>query len=964
MRVLWLLVLLPALFFISPAKGQQHYFKHFTSENGLPGNRVYRVFSDSKGYIWFATENGICRYDGFEFTYFKEKDGFPDYGAYHIEEGPDGKIWFVPFNGKICYYQDGKIHLPDSSIGLHKYQVTWITRDGDGLLLGTRNLYVLRLRKNKVVQSYTAGRHYLSPIVHLHRLNDSLLMYYTYFFTWILNTNTGNVRDVPKLRHDVELSHYTSVLKLRSGAILIKTSSGIFKYEKNGNLHQLINSSSPAFDHDILFLMEDPGGYIWLSRKGKLHICDPVKFNTIQVLTDLFNPVYATTDFEGGYWVCSNQGALYFRSSNNTTYTTKSGLPFNSVASIIKRSHTPPLILLEDGNSGVLKNNKFVPIHRFNIKFGYAFPRIIYTYKNYTELEWLKDVFRVTDNGVEKIKPELPYTYYDNQNNKIQITRDSLQLFVNGKRTDKLGTDRLHYTRNFHFIDQFDNFWISTVYGPYSYNHHTKSLTTLKYKYPALNQHIISIHPYRDGLIFATKSNGFYLLLNSQLLHYSIREGLSSNVLNQLYIDDDEIIWIATPEGANRITLSKENAITHITRYNTTNTLPDNNVTSILKEGKTIYLGTKTGLVTCREDLVLKPIPPPKIYITHIGANGKDTTIKRINHFDHQVNDIEIRFRGISFRSDHQLIYKYKLSPLENEWQITNQPVVRFSYLPPGNYRFIVNVCNADGIWSSAPATIKFNIIPAFWQTTSFIVISVILILTFVTLGFVAKVRQERKKAAQQKRILEADMKALQAQMNPHFIFNSLNSIQDFILDHKPEEANYYLARFATLMRTIIDYSSKESISLQQELDFLRLYMELEKLRFASGVQFTITNEIPDPESVRISPMMIQPVIENAIKHGLSQQNNNAVIAIRISEKEGLLKFEVEDNGRGMAAKNLIKNHGGHQSVGLKNIMERIELLGSKTKGGITIEDLFKQDGSPAGTKVSLYLPILNYSYD
>jgi LytS/YehU family sensor histidine kinase len=212
-----------------------------------------------------------------------------------------------------------------------------------------------------------------------------------------------------------------------------------------------------------------------------------------------------------------------------------------------------------------------------------------------------------------------------------------------------------------------------------------------------------------------------------------------------------------------------------------------------------------------------------------------------------------------------------------------------------------------------------------------------------------------RKESSLRQKAMESEMSALRSQMNPHFIFNTLNSINSYIIDNKQEEASDYLIDFSRLIRIILEHSGKRTVTLQEELHALKLYLELEWRRLEGAFDYKI-NVHPDVDSnsVNIPPLIIQPYAENAIWHGLRGNTTDGHINIDISKhKEGIL-IVVEDNGAGRAASGRTEKVTNNHSFGTSATMKRILL--NDPGSTIEIEDLYHADGQAAGTRVNIYL--------
>src|SRR5690606_10412898 len=296
--------------------------------------------------------------------------------------------------------------------------------------------------------------------------------------------------------------------------------------------------------------------------------------------------------------------------------------------------------------------------------------------------------------------------------------------------------------------------------------------------------------------------------------------------------------------------------------------------------------------------------------------------------------------------------YRYKLLGFDTEWHVqqTAAPHLFYPGLPPGDYTLLIKGENALGQATSNELHIPVFVHPYFWQTLWFRVFVIALsslILLGMALLYLQSVRTKHK-------LLESQIATFRSQMNPHFFFNALNSIQDYIFNQEREKAADYMSGFAHLLRDTLNNSGKQYIYLTEEVDFLKRYLELESLRFEGllNYEIRIAREI-DREQVQIPSMLIQPLVENAIKHGLAPKKKDMRLSIHFYQKNNLIHCEVIDNGIGRKYDPIKK---GHLPAGLNTVKQRIRLLSRRSHKALRIEiiDLVDETKQPMGTKVHL----------
>ena len=320
---------------------------------------------------------------------------------------------------------------------------------------------------------------------------------------------------------------------------------------------------------------------------------------------------------------------------------------------------------------------------------------------------------------------------------------------------------------------------------------------------------------------------------------------------------------------------------------------------------------------------------------------------------------------GVSYKNAGDIDYRYKLAGKNNNWQYTKSTSVDYSFLPYGKHKFIVSASNNDGFWGE-PTVFEFVIERPIYYKWWFISLSIIFIGIIVFLIGKSVLNNIKRKESMQKDVLMYRQQALRKQMNPHFIFNSLNSIQHFILQNDKKMSNKYLNRFSKLIRIVLENSQKNTISIDDELAAIELYLEIESLRFKDKFTYSINinNEI-DTASSQIPPLLLQPFLENSIWHGLMNIND---------EREGELKFEmnkvedtilciIEDNGVGRYKAKEIKDRSKrvHKSLASEITNERVELFNYENNKKITMRyvDKYNSDNIATGTKVEITIPII-----
>jgi len=427
-------------------------------------------------------------------------------------------------------------------------------------------------------------------------------------------------------------------------------------------------------------------------------------------------------------------------------------------------------------------------------------------------------------------------------------------------------------------------------------------------------------------------------------------------------------IWMGTDNGISAFNIKDYS----IRQFTYTDGLPSVVITSYRKgsyydeTANRLYMGAKHYLVSFAPDISKSKRFAPKLLVEKITAAGisyfaNDDTIK----LKYYQNNILLNFNAINFNDPEEDRFAYKLISPEKDYgwnDLSTQNMANFNNIPAGNYHVQIKLFSINNRW---PPTIKeFALIisPPFWQTWWFRGILIFLVLATVYYFYRKRIQNIRQKATIDKRLAEMEMKALHAQMNPHFIFNSLNSIKDMILHNEQNNASRYLSRFAQLIRLSLEHSKQTFITLGQNIEHLQLYLSMEQLRFADFSYAIHVDENLPTDLIKIAPMLIQPLVENAIWHGVLPNRGNKKININFYERNETLVIEVEDNGIGInaALQQKLASQSAHQSLGIENIRKRIKVLNEKYNMQYHLEIVDRMDigHKTSGTKVMLTIPI------
>jgi ligand-binding sensor domain-containing protein len=435
---------------------------------------------------------------------------------------------------------------------------------------------------------------------------------------------------------------------------------------------------------------------------------------------------------------------------------------------------------------------------------------------------------------------------------------------------------------------------------------------------------------------------------------------LKHNVVNHYLVGiaQDKIgnIWFGCAEGLYHYNTKTNKSV----RLSQIDGLASNDITNgfkLLKNNK-LAIGTDFRLQIIDLEKILKTQLINKLELTSVNIDGKiisnpTNTIK----FNYDYTSLELSFSSLSFSEKEKIIYRYKFDD-ENKWHYLGSiPKLSLIKLSSGNYNLTIQAGDNLGNFQSKELHLNLEITPPFYYTSWFITLLILFILLIAFLINRYLVNQEKEKGNLKRKISESEMQTLRSQMNPHFLFNSLNSINSFIVQQKSREASSYLTTFSKLMRNILENSRYESITLEKEINTLKMYLEIEAVRLEHKFDYEIIiDKNIELEFIKIPPLIIQPFAENAIWHGLNNKPNKGLLKIEIQEiNENCISISIIDDGIGRKAAALLKKEQlKHKSYGIDITINRLQLVNSKNN--YKIIDLPNDDIKTTGTKVELQI--------
>lgn len=956
-------------------------FTQFSSNNGLPSNTIYDITQDENGFIWIATDYGLSRFDGLTFKNFTIDAGLPDNEILSLFIDSNKRIWLTGFNGRMGYIQHEKFYNYNNQSYLKN--LSFISFVANVFEDSHKNIWFLeslnnikKLDSENNVTSYDLGGSLLNIrfitlqivedikgtvkiLIYLKESDDTgkqILSSSLLNPKWeVLNLDLYSQKTINSFRKE------KSEAFKNIDSISMQTSNTIFNHyhynESSNLLYQslsfgdsflitnlnegvlLLNSKGTYKNKKILSSIHstrsflDDENNIWVgSQSNGIFLFPNLNISGIQFDDSKRNDFYSVSLFKNNLVVGNEQSEITILNAETLQAKASIKLGENQKRIINIKSHENQLYILSEYSIFKLESN--LTPKKIKNMYDTDFQNI--NLKNFKDISFNGDfIYTANANGVAKI-------------NKTS--------FLSKKLRDKRSTS-ICYTEK-------DSLWIGTTKGLYLHINDSTKKYDLGEEFN--NSIIYALENFENGLLIGSNSYGLGFLRNGIFKKISIKEGLLSNYIKSIFIDAKNTIWISTNLGLNNIELDKNNNIKSIKSYTTSDGLYSNDVRDCYVENNKVYAATSKGLniidLSMDENLILAP----RIHINEVLLNN--TPIEKTNKqtFDYNLNNIQFNFSGISFKSLGNIKFEYRLLGLEPDWIETKNNTVRYSSLPPNNYTFEVKAISKNNLESANISKFMFTVKPPLYKTWWFISLVTFALLLFIAYLFYNRNQKIKRNEKIKENISNLRYKALNAQMNPHFINNLLVNIENLVNKGELEEVKGSLSKFAELVNLILQSTKSNLINLTDEIEMAKLYLELQKLRFHKNTSYTVNTEsIPQEEleNILVPPMILQPIIENSFKHGfkIGDKTNHITLNFYIVDEEFLI-CEISDNGTGIQ-KNENYLTAASSGISFSNINERLQLINeSKNEENLVIiSNVTDEFNTLVGLKVTLKIPLISF---
>ncbi|MEM6963553.1 MAG: histidine kinase, partial [Bacteroidota bacterium] len=905
--------------------------QQLSTKDGLPGSTVYSIKQDDDQVLWIATDGGICKYDGHTIEVLEDEQIEGEIiGLYHDTKG---NVWMTNLARKIFYWKNGNLSrflhdLEDFPV----YEIYQDPAENFWFLHGDE-VSVIRQEDTAEPASYQKFKgENLGSVKAITSVSDNHVVVFHRF-------GVSHIKDfqpaTSPYRGDVPRGYFPLGIAREGDSILVISKNEIFSFDyTNNEMRKTLTQYEPYYEAGLNSIFFDDEKNLWVATRDGLLYFKEQEDGSIKFLHLL--PGYAINDvfqdFERNFWVATQREGIFKLPSN--TVEVYQNEKFGDKVAVVSSFASGKVIVGYHNNWLAVLDESYREVYQTKLSIR---EEEIYDLDTNEEGN---EIFVVTNFGI--------FMLAENPFRLTEIVRGSgyktmtvgrqedfwIGDFASVARREKNGENTTILKKRTYAIclGKNEDLWVGTVEGLYKCNNQLCEKIDLA----ELEKDIRDIVLAADGTLWiATQSNGVYLYKDDKIQHhYSASNGLSGNNCQHISLDK-KYAWVATNNGISKINL----ATNRIEIIREDEGLPSNDVKNLHIKNNKVYAATNDGLAVFDEAFPIFATTP-NLFISNIQIENQDTTLHNFYELPHHQNDIRIEFKAVTFKNAKDVKYQYKLTGVNEDWVETSLGEVSYPALPYGTRDFFVKAKSLNSDWT-AVEKITFDIRKAWWQTWRFYgFVALIAFLAGAKL-FQLVIREIKNRNEIAKNLTASQLTALRAQMDPHFIFNAMNSIQDFIVQEDKRSANHYLSQFSKLMRNILNVSDKDKIPLKKEIDYLKLYLSLEALRFEEGFHYEF--EVDDSlnvENTFIPSMLIQPFVENAIKHGLMHKEGQKNLWIRFIQKENYLLCEVEDNGIGREKSAMInaRNKKVFRSRGMSLTKERIDLLNATNLNAMKLE--------------------------
>lgn len=981
---------------------QNNQLRAYTLKDGLPQSQVNAIVQDELGYLWIGTQGGgIARFDGKSFTVWNEKNGlmsnyihalkfeknklyigtrqglairtknsFSEYKAprvYDIEIAKDTS--FLATEEGIYQYNNNEIVKVDCNATLNATQINDILFDGNSFWIASRRgLW----KTNRLAADGTFQKVFNSDFKSLTLYKDQIIA--ASFVDGIFSFHPKR----PGFQEVSEVRQINSIEVINGDELWINTTnSGIKRINLTDNIDEKpISKSNGLSVYNIRTVFKDRQNNVWIgSSGGGLFKFEKNNFRHYTKDNGLVaNRIYALHHVNDALWISTAESGL--------TKIDSTGIHQERETSGYLNKKVKTLTNDNEGRIWAGTEGKGIYIYQKKIRDSVIYDSTATNKKTY-QIQKIEDVYEayITTNiglpsdWISKIKIYGSYIWiatYADGIARFQYNHEKKKIY----NLKTFGTEDGIKDVSIRDLarDETGRIWYATSKGHVGYikNDEVTHFSYEKVTGSEVTIGTIRFHNY--DMYLGTFGKGIWFSYLSKDFEFKPLQGkkdLYSDNIYQLIFDTNGDLWAGSERGVDQITLDKKNEIQNVIHYGENDGFSGietcHNATAKDAEGN-LWFGTIYGLTKYTPSIATQESEKPQIHFENIEVAYQSLDSMDLQDWtnsDKQLqltedeNDLAFQFRTVDLDNPEAIVYRYKFD--DNKWSPWNtESKITFGDLDFGDHTFMAQSRNKDWL-ESEPIGFNFHVIQPLYKKTWFknLLWTILgLIVAFIIYNYIKRVKAKnraiRERLQLENHLLSLEQKALRLQMNPHFIFNVLNGIKG-MSRNDISKMDKTINTFAVLLRETLTNSRKDSITLAQEVKTLKNYIEVERLMASQDFTYTIdvTSDL-DPEEVLIPPMLIQPFVENAIRHGIKPLQREGTLNVTFKTDTNFLYATITDNGIGIQQSQQNKPKTDHQSMALQVTKERIESLAGKNT--LTIQDVSKEGAT--GTKISFKIPL------
>ncbi len=1003
--------------FVGKSYSQNNNRFQYLDDDLGPMSTSIHMMQDSYGFIWSSTLSGLTKYDGNAYHHYVKSDsidGLPAVFAYCSFEDKYHNIWVALYDyGLVILNRDSDSFqwIKSDTLtpnGLHLSKIKTIASDSNDNIyfLGEDGIQRVALQQKSYDHLRFQSQSEFLPnlnekITGLSLLNDRRGRFWigSRKGVYILD-NTGEVKKQESFQGANSITH--SILEDSSGDIyIVRGGEPLLRFDVKKQTFE--KDTTVVFPNQYMLSVIDHEDHLWtFIRPGKVF-----KYDLKNKQLDKFSSYELPYNISGTYFrspLVSKDGTIWLAGGGSFPFQhqPKTNKEIHPIIYDETRMHSSSCVYVDETHiyvgllldGGIKIINKSTGKTRSLTKDNSA----MHDDRIYQILEIDKDRLVIMGRGgvyvYDKIIQSITKTKRFTRIIRWGYYAGDDIMWVGGemKRIEKLDLKDMSTSSIFDSNDELPevnvvtqivedtdgSIWIGGRYhGLYHYFPQSGKCEVYSRdaddpRYQLSTSIIEAIHIDQKGDVWIGGRSGIDVIdqVAQSISSIGITDGLKHVHICDITQDDSLNYWIATEQDISRI----DNRTKKITTFDNEDGFINRRYyyRSFAKFNGHLFVAGESGVDKFNPNNFGINLVPPQIALANISVMGKkyvsDIAIEKLDKIviDHNQNFIDFDVLSLHYIAPEKNEIAYKFEDVHEDYiNIGSRRNISFSGLSPGTHNLWIKGSNSDDVWSE-PKSIIIDVAYPWWRTWTFYIGAFLFIGMTVWFALktymasISKKQKEKEKISTQ--MAELELKALSSQMNPHFLFNSLNSIKSLINQNKNAEAGTFIIRYSRLIRQILNNSRSKFVRLQEEVDVISLYLELEKLRMGESFTFDIDmDDDVEADFIEIPPALIQPYVENSIWHGLlNKEHGNKHLSIKICKVEDFLEIRIIDNGIGRQASKAIQSQSllKNKSLGTTISKERINLITDVYghKSTVNFIDLHDKDGQPSGTEVQILL--------